>query len=473
MEDKYEKILVICPASIKNQWQKEISMFTSEENITIVEGSKWKDNKFTIINYDILDNFYEIPTEMANKRVKEVDEYGRITYKTVKKEVISHNINVINEAMSNSQLFQSKFDLIIIDEAHKLSNNKSGRYKITLDLINRSKPNGIYLLTGTMMTNNPMNLYHILKLIDADITKDWASYVRNYCDGKQIYVKGERDKLTKGFIKRLHKDSWYDLEYNERLELNQFLEKNCRKIWLANGASNLDELRERIKHLYLRDLNEEIYNNFSKETKVIHYELTEEERKDYDMAWNDYIESFDANERDINKMIENKQLIETSMLRQLTSQLTVPRTIELAEKILSETNDKIIIFCAFDKEIYALEGYFGDRCVVHNGKLTLKQKENVLNSFNNDNNCRVLLGNLTSTSVGLNLNIANHVIFNSVSWLPAENQQAEHRILRIGQNKNCYIYYQILENTYQNHVFEILNIKNEIIDKVIIDEKNK
>lgn len=473
MEDKYEKILVICPASVKTTWLKEVSLFENEENITIVEGSTWKEARFTIINYDILDNFYEIPTEIVKRKVKNVDENGKITYKTVEKEVVSKKSAIINEAMANSQLFQSNFDLIIIDEAHRLSNANSGRYKIITDLIKRSNPKGIYELTGTMITNNPMNLYNILKIIDADITKDWASYVKNYCDGKQIFVKGERDKFTNVFLKKKHKTSWYDLTYDEKDELNQYLDKNCKKIWITNGASNLDELKERIKHLYLRDLNEDIYQNFKKETKLISYTLTNEEKKYYDTVWEEYISTLDENERDINKILDNKKLIEGSVLRQATSQMMVPHTIQLAEDILKNTRDKIIIFCAFDKEIYELEEYFKDKCVVHNGKLTTKAKEKVINKFKTDDECRILLGNLVSTSVGLNLIVANHVIFNSVSWLPAENQQAEYRILRIGQNKDCTIYYQQLKNTYMERMFELLNVKNEIIDAVIVDEKNK
>ena len=83
------------------------------------------------------------------------------------------------------------------------------------------------------------------------------------------------------------------------------------------------------------------------------------------------------------------------------------------------------------------------------------------------------MGNLTSTSVGLNLIVANNIIFNSISWLPAENEQAEYRILRIGQNKDCHIYYQVFLNSYLTHMLNALNIKNEIINTVIVDEKNK
>ena len=153
--------------------------------------------------------------------------------------------------------------------------------------------------------------------------------------------------------------------------------------------------------------------------------------------------------------------------------MMIPYTIRLAENILNKTNDKMIIFCAFDNEIYSLQEHFGDKCVVHNGKITAKEKDKVLKKFNEDDNCRILLGNLTSTSVGLNLIVANKIIFNSVSWLPAENQQAEYRILRIGQQKDCRIFYQKFNNTYLDHIFETLQLKNEIIDNVIVDETKK
>ena len=472
LEDNFDKILVISPASVKSVWYDEIKRFVSEDEITVVEGSKWKEARFTIINYDILDNFYEIPMETVKRKVRNVDDNGKITYKTVEKEVVSKKDVVINEAMANSQLFQSKFDLIIIDEAHKLSNANSGRYKIISDLIKRSNPKGIYELTGTMITNNPMNLYNILKIIDADITKDWQAYVKRYCDGKQIFVKGERDKFTNVFLKKVKKNSWYDLTSDEKSELNTYLDSNCKKIWLTNGSSNLDELREKIKHLYLRDLNEEIYNNFSKEVKILEYNLTSEEWLQYNQIWDEYVNS-QGEEKDIDKLLDNKKLIEVSVLRQATSQMMIPYTIRLAENILNKTNDKMIIFCAFDNEIYSLQEHFGDKCVVHNGKITAKEKDKVLKKFNEDENCRILLGNLTSTSVGLNLIVANKIIFNSVSWLPAENQQAEYRILRIGQQKDCRIFYQKFNNTYLDHIFETLQLKNEIIDNVIVDETKK
>lgn len=471
LEDNFDKILVISPASVKVNWFNEINRFVDKDDIVIVEGSKWKDSKFTIINYDILDNFYEIPTETVKRKVKTINDKGKIEYEFVEKEIVSKNNDIIKEAMENSQLFTSKFDLIIIDEAHRLSNSKSNRYKIISDLIKRSNPKAIYELTGTMITNNPMNLYNILKIIDAEVTKDWQSYVINYCDGKQIYVKSERDKLSNSFIRKKGKTSWYDLTFDEKNELNTYLDKYCKKIWLTNGSSNLDELKEKIKHLYLRDLNEEIYKNFSKEVKIINYDLNHIEKIEYDKAWDEYVSNQD-DEKDVDKLLDNKKLIESSVLRQTTSLLMIPHTIKLVNEIISK-GEKVIVFCAFDSEIYSLKEHYKDKCVIHNGKLTLKEKEKALKAFNEDDNVQILLGNLQSTSVGLNLCVANNIVFNSISWLPADNHQAEYRILRIGQTKDCHIYYQCLNDTFMVKMFNILDIKNEIINNVIVDEKNK
>lgn len=470
LEDNYQKILIVCPASIKSTWVRELKHFVTDDEITVVEGKNWKEKKFTIINYDILDNFYEIPTEIVKRRVKNVDENGKITYSYVDKEVISKKDAIIKEAMSNSQLFLSKFDLIIIDEAHRLSNSNSGRYKIISDLIKRSEPKGIYELTGTMITNNPMNLYNILKIIDADITKDWQFYVKSFCEGRQIFVKGERDKFTAIFLKKVHKNSWYDLTNSQKEELNNYLDKNCRKIWLTNGASNLDELKERIKHLYLREINTNVKGMVSKTTEIMQYSLNNEERKEYNAAWDEYVKK--QTEKGEESIIDNKQLVEGSILRQVTAQLMIPYTIKLAKKFI-ENGEKVIITCSFDKEVQAFAEEFKDICVVYNGKMNRKQKDEAEHKFMNDDNCLVFIGNIQASCVGLTLISSHILIFNSVSWLPADNTQMEFRILRIGQKYPCKIFYQKFTNTYMDRIFEILDIKNQIIDSVIVDEKNK
>jgi len=471
IEGKYNKILVICPASLKTNWKREIERFVPSDDITIVEGSKWKENKYTIINYDILKNFYVVPKVNKKFKTKVYTEDGKVEWKTVEKIVKTEKSEIVEESLDNSQLFQSKFDLIIIDEAHRLSNNSSGMYEIVSDLLKRSKPDGVFELTGTMVKNNPINLYNILKLIDADVTKDWINYVKTYCDGKQIIPnKNERDYFTKQFLKSVQKDSWYDLTIKEKDDLDKYLDKNCKKIWLTNGASNLDELAERIKHLYYRETSENTLKSIRTERKVIEYELSQQERVDYENAWNDFI--LHNEEKDITKLIQNHKLIESSIFRQLLADLMVKNTIKITEQELNEGR-KVVIFCCFDKELYTLQEHFKDKCVVYNGKMTPKKKDEAYNKFKTDPNCTVLIGNLQSASVGLNLNEASVVIFNNISFIAAENKQAEYRILRIGQDKDCKIYYQKFKDTYMDRMFEILAVKNEIAENTILAEDKK
>lgn len=473
LEGNFNKVLVICPASVKTTWREELEWLVPSDEITIVEGQKWKEAKFTIINYDILDNFYTIPTEIVERKKRVVGDDGKISYKTEKKEVISRKKEVINAAMEDSQLFQSNFDLIIIDEAHMLSNNKSIRYKTVSDLIKRSNPEGIFELTGTPIRNNPQNLFNLLKLIDAPIAKDWGKYALRYCGGKQIFIKGERDKFTNIFLKRKGKTSWYELTKDEKEELNAYLDGNARKIMIASGASNLDELQERIKHLYLRETDFGNALSIKKETRVIEYDLDDDEKGEYKFAWSKYLEEKGESDSEaLKKLTENKKLVEGSVFRQMTAKFMVKRSIKLAEDYI-EKGDKVIIFCCFDSELYALQEHFGDRCVIYNGKMTAKQKDSARERFMNDPTCTVFIGNIVAASTGLTLTAANHVIFSSFSFTPSDNNQASFRICRLGQTKDCTIDYQVFKETYMERMVQILDLKNQIIENVIIEDSEK
>ena len=233
---------------------------------------------------------------------------------------------------------------------------------------------------------------------------------------------------------------------------------------------NLDELGERIKHLYYRETNEEMLKNIKVNKEIITYNLTQNEKRLYNNAWDEYINN--STEKNVDNLIQNHKLIEGSIFRQYLADFMVTRTIDLAEKEIN-LGKRIIIFCCFDKELYSLQEHFGDRCVVYNGKMTLKKKDETLKKFKNDDSIKVFIGNIQAASVGLNLNECSVVIFNNISFVPSDNDQACARVLRLGQTKDVNIYFQSFNDTYMTRMFEILDIKNEIINSVITDEKNK
>lgn len=469
LEGNYKHILIICPQSVKKTWEYELSFYVDSEDITIVSGSKWDDKRFTIINYDILDNFYKIPKQKIKSKEISLDENGNIVTEYKEKEIVSRSSKIIKSAMDESQLFKAKYDLIIIDEAHKLSNNTSGRFKIISDLVKRSNPKGIFELTGTMITNSSKNLYNLLKIIDVPITRDWNKYMERYCGTKSYYKKNERDAYTSMFLKEIKKNSWYELTESEKEKLNEYLDKKkCKKFFVQGDDQNMDELREIIKPYYLRRLKSDFSDMVKKTVKIVHYEMNDEEKESYENLWEEYLRL----QEDSEKAEANKQLIEVSLMRQWLADKMIPRTISLVNKCVN-LGHKVVVFCAFDNEIDKLREAFDGYCVYHNGKLNEKKKNEAVEKFQNEENVKVFIGNIQSASVGLTLISGTVAIFNNFSFTDSDNSQAEDRIWRIGQDKPCTIYYQSFNGTYFDRMLEIVSRKKHITKEIVVTEKEK
>ena len=409
-----------------------------------------------------------MPTEIIKEKELNLDEKGSIVEVTKEKETVSRKKSVIENAMSNSQLFQSKFDLVIIDEAHRLSNTKSGIFKIVSDLVKRSNPKGIYAITGTPITNRPINFFNMLKIIDSPLAKDWKYYVQRYCDGKEIFNAREKKAYTAMFLRSIGKTSWYDLTILEQEQLNKYLEKHCKRIWLTNGASHLDELQEVIKPYYIRRDKSDIKTLVNKTIKVLEYELDKEMREDYENVWNEYLKE----KGDTSKSEKFKRITEGIVFRQWLANHMIPYTIKKVEELV-EQGHKVVVFTSFDNEIYELQAAFGDSCVIHNGKLNAVQKTKAVDEFQNNSSKKIFIGNIISAGVGLTLVASDTVVFNSITFVPGDMLQAEDRVHRLNQDKDCTIYYQVFKDTYMEHMFDIVHGKSEIIDKLIISEKDK
>ena len=468
LEGDFKHVLIISPSSVKKTWENELKLLVDEKDITIVQGSKWNDAKFTIINYDILDNFYEIPEQTIKTSELNVDDDGNVIREYKDKKIVSRSKKIIEEAMNKSQLFQSHYDLVIIDEAHRLSNNTSNRFKIIADLLKRSNPKGIFELTGTMVTNTSKNLYNLLKLIGVPITNDWQYYMKRYCGAKFYFKKNEKKAYTAMFLKSKGRSSWYDLTQEEKEELDGILEKKCKKLCVFGEDTNMEELQEIIKPYYLRRLKTDFAEMKGKTIKYIHYEMSDEEQKSYDKLWEKYLEL----QEDKEKTEKNKKLIEVSLMRQWLADKMIPKTIDLVRKCVG-VGRKVIIFCAYDNEIEKLTEEFKDMCVFHNGKLNEKKKNNAVERFQNDDNIKVFIGNIFSAGVGLTLTKASVVVFNNFSFVPSDNLQCEDRVYRIGQDKSCTIYYQSFNGTYFDKMLEIVHGKEEVINRIIVTEKEK
>jgi len=168
LECNAERVLIICPSSLKINWMREVQNFC--DDVSIISGNHWNPSRFTIVNYDILKNFHTVA-----ERNKEYEDWELM------RDIVEFNP-----------------DLLILDEAHYVKNHKSKRGAILKDLSKNFGCERVWLLTGTPIANRPMDYYNLLAIIDSPITNNWVHYAKTYCDGMRFKKGGRYIWVTKG-----------------------------------------------------------------------------------------------------------------------------------------------------------------------------------------------------------------------------------------------------------------------------------
>ena len=423
----FNKILIICPASVKSTWKKEIEFF-GIDNVEIVQGrdrEKWDlSKKYVICNPDIIDKTLH---EVVYTTI--IDEYSGKP-----KKVKSKNKEKIAEVNEKNPLIQAGFDLVIIDECHKFSNATAGRYKAIRDYLDRSGVENIYALSGTPISNSHINFYNILGLIGSDLAKDYIYYYTRYCGAKKMRLKTGREILK------------------------------------PNADTNGEELYEKCKHLYLRRLKSEIPGLPERSIMERFYDLTSSQQKKYERLWLDYENAKVEEGKNIEDL--SKDLVSGILYRQFLAMEMIPNTIELTESWL-ESGSKVIIGCCFNEELDKFKEHFGDQCVTYHGGMSPKQKDNAEDEFRNNPNCKIFIGNIIAAGVGLTLISSNVLILNSFDFVPGNLSQFMDRNFRVGQKKHVYTYIQLFNKTYVEIVYNKVIKKSIVIDTIIKDEKTK
>jgi len=391
LETEAKKVLIVCPASLKINWQREIANY-SDKTVFIAEGKKFStESDFVIVNYDILKNFHD-----SDPKKKE-----------------------------DSLLLKSGFDLVILDEAHMISNVQAQRTKIINSFT--KKIDRVWLLTGTPMTSRPMNYYNLLSIIESPVAQNWKAYAIRYCQGFQ-FTAGKR------------------------------------KVWNVSGASNLEELRDRTSKQILRRLKEDVLDLPDKIITPVYLRL---KSKEYEDLMGEYFDWYDRNPDESSSL--TVQFSKLMKVRKVIANEKTKQTIDFAENIL-EQGKKVIIFTNFTDTLQTIYQHFGKQAVYLDGSCSNAMRQQAVDSFQNDEKVRVFVGNLKAAGVGLTLTAAEVVIMNDLSFVPAEHAQAEDRAYRYGQKSNVLVYYPLFENTIEGVIYDILNKKKEIIRTVMGDQ---
>jgi len=392
MESGVKKVLIICPASLKINWQREIENYSDKKTL-IVEGKKWGSTfDYYIINYDIIKNYHSMESVALGEEIRQ-------------------------------PILKEKFDLVIIDEAHYISNPTAQRTKLINDIVDKIPK--VWLLTGTPMTSRPINYYNILKIVQSPIALNWQTYVKRYCGGYQFTVNG-------------------------------------KKIWNTGGATNLDELRDRTKNLVLRRMKTDVLDLPDKIITPIFLDL---KSTFYDEELEDFMRITNDNKNKESISITINRLMK---VRQVIAYEKVEYTSEIIDRCL-EQGKKVIVFTNFTMTLDMLHEKYKKNSVVLDGRMSKEKRQQSVDRFQNEDKIKIFISNIIAGGVGITLTSAEVVIMNDLSFVPAHHSQAEDRAFRYGQKKNVIVYYPIFENTMEKIVYNILNKKKNIIDQVMGD----
>jgi SNF2 family DNA or RNA helicase len=440
---KGKKTLVVCPANLRLNWRKEILNFTNEKAFVY----KWKPTKksgkvnyskeesmFHIISYSSFDTYITIEMSHKCKNVfcgwAERNDKKRYKDKTcpscgVRNTVTSRatkNITFTSDK-DGITLNPSDYEILIMDEAHYIKNNSADRTKLAKKNL-KDIPNKL-LLTGTAIKSRPYEFFSLLNFLYPEEWSNAHSFGIKYCAA----------------------------------EKNNFG-------WDYNGASNLEDLFEKISPFFLRRLKKDILKHLPPKTyTAIPIELTPVEMREYNKIKKGIKEEHeqDVPEED-NRM---NHLTRIQKLKQFTSEIKMKRAFEFIQDIV-DGDEKVVVFSQYKDVSYKVAERFGDAAVVFNGDINANKKDEAVESFMNDDNVKVFSGTIGAAGVGITLTSASISIFIDQPWTPADREQAEDRIHRASSTADkVQIIRLICQDTIDEDIDKLLNQKSSILSKVL------
>ena len=398
--------LVICPASIKRNWAREIEIVlpTAESAIVGPKPLPSKDfNDWVIVNYEILGKHLE--------KLLEYDWKG-----------------------------------VVFDEAHFLKNYQSQRSQNASKLIHEIENEPVvHALTGTPMTNRPRDLFPLLQILNHPLGKSFLSFAKRYCEAYQgdfgLVADGASniEELTvqlHGVMLRRTKDevldlppkvrTWMDVELHPYAvqHYNQLLQDFLTKFETPEAIAGLPESLE------------------------ISTESLEEFEESIDLT-------------DVGNAMGR-----VTQVRRAIAFVKCRHTIKFVENAL-EQGEKVIIFTSFLNTMQRFQKHFKDRAVYVSGAVPANKRQDHIDRFQNDDNIRIFVANMHIAGVGINLTAARQVVFNDLDWVPANHWQAEDRAYRIGQTGTVNVTYMIASGTVDSFVKTVLETKAALMESIV------
>jgi SNF2 family DNA or RNA helicase len=421
-----KRVLIICPASLKLNWAKEIKKWrTRTLAISIINGGGEtlpRGEGIVIINYDVLSK------HAAALGLKLVDSKY--------------------EVAANAR----PFDLLVADEAHYGKNEKAMRSKILHAIPAKRR----MYLTGTPILNRPVEIFPLISALDPQRwnKKSFFSFAKKYCDAQQIQAG--------------HRLVWDFSGASNLPELQEVLRESVMVRRLKKDV--LTELPPKRRAIVELEADSSIKAIAARESAkwLAQKVIIDAAREARDMAalLDDkaaYAEAV-ANLRDA----ATAAFTEMSQVRHDCAVAKAPLAVKFLIEQLEGSAEKIVVFAHHRDVIQiAKEQLSAYHPVVVQGGVSSENKQAAVERFMTDPSCRVFLGNIQAAGVGLTLTVASHVIFMELDWVPANVSQAEDRVHRIGQSNSVLVQHLVIEDSLDAKMAQTIISKQKIADAAL------
>lgn len=463
------RILVVCPTGLVTQWASEMQE-KFHEKFQVILPSDYDTIRRLTDNDDVYGQFDQVISPMDS--IKPIEKHAGWSEEKVEKYNEERIYSIIN----------SGWDLIIIDEAHRVagSSGEVARYKLG-NLLAQASPY-LLLLSATPHNGKTEPFLRLIRLLDADAFPNAKSIVREQVapylirTEKREAIDNNGNLLFKNRITHLVTISW-DERNNLQRELYEMVSSYVSETYnkaLRNRKKNmclifLLIIMQRMVTSSTAAIQQSLERRLSvlKEQRTCVGNLKEEDLDELNIE-DGVEEAIEAISLDMDLEIEELQQI-VFLAKQAQFQnrdaKVEPLIMEIDAILSADRSQKIIIFTEFvatQKYLQELLVNIGYSVTILNGGMSIDERNAAMQEFK------------TSTSIfistdaggeGLNLQFANIIINYDLPWNPMKIEQRCGRVDRIGQQRDVHIYNFIVGETVENRVREVLEEKLSVILK--------
>lgn len=462
-----QRILVVCPAGLVTQWASEMQE-KFHERFQVILPSDYDTIKRLTDSEDVYGQYDQVISPMDS--IKPIEKHAGWTEERVEKYNEERIYSIIN----------SGWDLIIIDEAHRVagSTGEVARYKLGY-LLSQASPY-LLLLSATPHNGKTEPFLRLVRLLDAEAFPNAKSIVREQVapylirTEKREAIDNNGNLLFKNRITHLVTLQW-DERHSLQHELYQMVSSYVSKTY--NKAQ-----RNKKKNMCLIFLliimqrmvtssTAAVKQSLERRLQVLKTQstrlgsLTEEDLEDLNIedGVEDALEAMSLDMED--EIAELERIIAVAKQAEFQyPDVKVEKLTDTLDILLSEDrNQKVIIFTEFVatqlylREILVNRGY---SVTILNGSMSVEDRDVALREFRTETSIFI---STDAGGEGLNLQFANIIINYDLPWNPMKIEQRCGRADRIGQTRDVHIYNFIVSDTVENRVREVLEEKLSVI----------